>query len=39
LVTPESEFRPFKANKGDGIPHRAIVNSRPLGWLRTIGAA
>jgi hypothetical protein len=39
FVTPASELRPFRANTGDGIPQRAIINSRPLGWLRTIGAA
>jgi hypothetical protein len=38
LVTPESELRPFSANTGDGMPQRAIVSSRPSGWLRTMGA-
>jgi hypothetical protein len=31
LVTPESEFLPFSAKTGDGIPHLAVVNSRPSG--------
>jgi len=39
LVTPGSEFLPFSAKMGDGIPHLAIVNSRPSGRFRTIGAA
>jgi hypothetical protein len=26
-----SEFLSFSANAGDGIPHRAIVSSRPSG--------
>jgi len=38
LVTPGSEFLPFSAKTGEGIPHLAMVNSRPSGWLRTIGA-
>jgi hypothetical protein len=38
LVTPGSELRPFNAKTGDGMPQRAIVSSRPSGWLRTIGA-
>ena len=39
LVMPESEFRPFSAKTGEGIPQRAMVSSRPSGWFRTIGAA
>jgi hypothetical protein len=31
LVTPESEFRPLRANSGEGMPQRAIVSSRPSG--------
>jgi hypothetical protein len=31
LVTPESALRPFRAPCGDGMPHRAIVSSRPSG--------
>jgi spermidine dehydrogenase len=31
LVTPESEFRPLRANSGDGMPQRAVVSSRPSG--------
>jgi hypothetical protein len=31
LVTPGSAFLPVNAKIGDGMPHRAIVNSRPLG--------
>jgi hypothetical protein len=27
----ESEFRPLRANSGDGMPQRAIVSSRPSG--------
>jgi hypothetical protein len=38
LVTPESLLRPFKANLGDGIPHRAIVSSLPSELFRTMGA-
>jgi len=38
LVTPGSDFLPFSAKTGDGMPHRAIISSRPSGWLRTIGA-
>lgn len=39
FVTPGSQLRPFSTNCGDGMPHRAIVSSRPTGWFRTIGAA
>ncbi len=38
LVTPGSDFLPCSAKTGDGMPHRAIINSRPSGWFRTIGA-
>src|ERR1700720_4210597 len=38
LVTPGSDFLPFSAKTGEGIPHRAIISSRPSGWFRTIGA-
>src|SRR3984893_3853856 len=37
LVTPGSEFLPCSAKTGEGIPHRAIISSRPPGWFRTIG--
>ena len=39
LVTPGSDFLPFSAKAGEGMPQRAMVSSRPSGWLRTIGAA
>jgi hypothetical protein len=38
LVTPRSELLPFSAKTGEGMPHRAIISSRPSGWFRTIGA-
>ena len=39
FVTPESEFRPFNAKTGDGMPHRAIVSSRrPLPRCGRFGA-
>src|ERR1700730_17332131 len=38
LVTPGSQFLPFSAKMGEGMPHRAIVSSRPSGWFRTIRA-
>src|SRR5664279_1350201 len=31
FVTPGSDFFPLRANTGDGMPQRAIVNSRPPG--------
>jgi ATP dependent DNA ligase domain len=31
FVMPGSEFLPFSANTGEGIPHLAIINSRPSG--------
>src|SRR4051812_14310186 len=31
LVTPGSDFLPFSAKAGDGMPQRAIVSSRPSG--------
>jgi hypothetical protein len=37
LVTPESLFRPFNANMGEGIPHRAIVSFLPSVPFRTMG--
>src|SRR5580693_1036715 len=38
LVTPGSDILPFSSKTGEGIPHRAIISSRPSGWFRTIGA-
>jgi hypothetical protein len=38
FVTPGSELRPLRADKGDGMPQRAIANSRtPSAAARTIG--
>src|ERR1700732_4455493 len=31
LVTPGSDFLPCSARRGEGIPHRAIISSRPSG--------
>jgi hypothetical protein len=31
LVTPGSDFLPYSAKTGEGMPHRAIVSSRPSG--------
>jgi hypothetical protein len=39
FVTPGSLLRPFSAKTGDGIPHRAMVSSRPASVFHTIGAA
>jgi hypothetical protein len=39
LVTPGSEFLPFSANAGDGMPQRAVVSSRPSARFWTMGAA
>lgn len=33
------DFLPFKSKAGEGMLQRAMVSSRPSGWLRTIGAA
>src|ERR1700736_3663726 len=38
LVTPGSDVLPCSARRGEGMPHRAIISSRPSGWFRTIGA-
>ena len=33
-MTPGSDFLPFSAKTGEGMPHRAIISSRPSGWFR-----